>query len=209
MKRGICFIIMIICMWSIPTFAGEWKLNKIGWWYQNTDGSYPINEWKWIDGNYDGIAECYYFDNRGYLLRDTITPDGFRVEYSGAWSVGGVIQTKKAPVFPRKPVNRSYINGTSGNAAEFHFSANEEKVFFSITNLNQEMVIDGVMTEVDKKTLRYRSYDGKWDIYLHWDFSNNRWPSFRVSGKAPYGMKEGELLGDEFYLVYNGIDEIF
>lgn len=25
---------------SIPVFAGEWKQDETGWWYQNEDGSY-------------------------------------------------------------------------------------------------------------------------------------------------------------------------
>lgn len=32
------------------------------------NGSYPVSAWKWIDGNNDGIAESYYFDQSGYVL---------------------------------------------------------------------------------------------------------------------------------------------
>ena len=27
---------------------GEWMHNARGWWYQNADGTYPINQWKYI-----------------------------------------------------------------------------------------------------------------------------------------------------------------
>ena len=40
-------------------FAAEWKQDNSGWWYQNDDGSYPINTWKEIDG------KQYYFGNDG------------------------------------------------------------------------------------------------------------------------------------------------
>ena len=51
---------MIISM-SMNVFAGEWKQDATGWWFQNDDGSYPgaimtkINKY-W-----------YYFDNTGYM----------------------------------------------------------------------------------------------------------------------------------------------
>lgn len=85
--------IMTLSM-SIQVFAGEWKNDNIGWWYQNNDNSYPVNTWAWIDGNKDGIAECYYFNENGYMLANTNTPDNYTVNESGAWTVNGVVQTK-------------------------------------------------------------------------------------------------------------------
>ena len=79
---------------SIQAFAGEWKQNNTGWWYQNNDNSYPVNTWAWIDGNKDGIAECYYFNENGYMLANTNTPDNYTVNENGAWTINGVVQTK-------------------------------------------------------------------------------------------------------------------
>lgn len=56
-----------------------WKQDTNGWWWQNNDGSYPANEWKWISD------KCYYFNGNGYMLSNTITPDGFKVGADGAW----------------------------------------------------------------------------------------------------------------------------
>lgn len=39
-----------------------WQKNSTGWWYRNSDGSYPKSEWKKI-GN-----EWFYFDEGGYCL---------------------------------------------------------------------------------------------------------------------------------------------
>ncbi len=50
-------------------------------------------EWQWIDGNGDGIAECYYMEN-GTALTNTTTPDGYQVNETGAWIVDGVVQTQ-------------------------------------------------------------------------------------------------------------------
>lgn len=64
-------------------FAGTWKQNAKGWWWQEDNGSYPISQWKWLDGNQDGIAECYYFDSTGYMMANTTTPDGYIVNGDG------------------------------------------------------------------------------------------------------------------------------
>lgn len=42
------------------TFAGEWKSNEKGRWYENHDGTYKTNGWQSIDSDGDGIAELYY-----------------------------------------------------------------------------------------------------------------------------------------------------
>lgn len=76
------------------TGMGNWQQNETGWWWQDVDGSYPINTWKWIDGNSDGIVESYYFDGNGYMLSNTTTPDGYRVNENGAWTENGVAQTQ-------------------------------------------------------------------------------------------------------------------
>ena len=77
---------------SLTVFAGTWKSNGTGWWYENADGSY-LTGWNWVDGNGDGIAESYYFQNDGYLLTNT-TVEGYQVNGDGAWVVNGAVQTK-------------------------------------------------------------------------------------------------------------------
>ena len=87
---------MLAAFTSAPAFAGQWQSDAAGWWWQNDDGSYPANCWQWLDGNQDGIAECYYFDGTGYMLADTITPDGYQVDGNGAWIMNGAVQTQAA-----------------------------------------------------------------------------------------------------------------
>lgn len=77
--------------WAMPfaSFAGTWKSDANGMWYQFDDGTYPKGSWAWIDTDNDGMAESFYFDSNGYALRNTTTPDGYQVNRIGAWVVGG------------------------------------------------------------------------------------------------------------------------
>lgn len=79
---------------SMTVFAGQWRTDANGRWYQNDDGSYPSNGWQWIDSDNDGVSESYYFDGNGYVLRNTTTPDGYEVNGIGAWVKDGNVQTK-------------------------------------------------------------------------------------------------------------------
>lgn len=64
---------------STQAFAGQWQQDSNGWWYQNDNGSYPVNQWLEVDG------KQYYFNSDGYMLHDTTTPDGYQVGADGAW----------------------------------------------------------------------------------------------------------------------------
>lgn len=80
---------------SMTALAG-WEQEGTNWKY-NDNGNYAANGWYWIDGNNDGIAESYYFDNTGILARDT-TVEGYTVNTDGAWTVNGEIQTQNVAV---------------------------------------------------------------------------------------------------------------
>lgn len=55
---AVCFSI-VTC---ITAFAGQWKQNDTGWWYQNDDGSYPAAQWATIG------EKLYYFNAGGYMV---------------------------------------------------------------------------------------------------------------------------------------------
>ncbi len=78
----------------MPAFAGTWKSDSNGWWYQKDDGTWYNNGWQWVDGNNDGVSECYYFTNNGYILTNTTTPDGYQVNAEGAWIENNVVKTQ-------------------------------------------------------------------------------------------------------------------
>lgn len=49
------------------------------WYYLNTNGDMARSCWRWIDG------ECYCFNPSGGLYVNTTTPDGYKVDETGAW----------------------------------------------------------------------------------------------------------------------------
>lgn len=82
----------------VPVFADNpvgWQKNETGWWYgTNATGTTWYHDgWQWIDGNKDGISECYYFATNGYIVTNGKTPDGYDVNADGQWTINGVVQT--------------------------------------------------------------------------------------------------------------------
>ena len=95
------FLILILSVISaIPAFALGWSrgISKNAWWYDLGNGNYHKASWQWLDGNNDGISECYRFDNYGWMAENTITPDGYTVNQSGAWTVNNVVQTRSGNI---------------------------------------------------------------------------------------------------------------
>lgn len=63
MKRFITvFALVFTVMFSLTAYAGEWKQDDTGWWYQNDDGSYITNDWL-----KDENGDWYHFDDKGYM----------------------------------------------------------------------------------------------------------------------------------------------
>ncbi len=89
-KIGLLVIPAVFSM-AFPAFAGQWEKDSVTWKYQEDDGSYLQDTWKWIDGNGDGIAECYHFDANGHLDQNTVV-DNWIVDKNGAWVAGGNVQ---------------------------------------------------------------------------------------------------------------------
>lgn len=121
-KKAVGYLMAVAMMVMMPAtaFASGWQHNVTGWWYGTNEANttWHANGWQWIDGNNDGIAECYYFDQNGYMLASTTTPDGFTVNADGAWTVNGVVQTKiVANTSSGTPsVGGSGATGSSGGA---------------------------------------------------------------------------------------------
>lgn len=62
-----------------------WKRNETGWWWEESDGSYPTDRWKKVNN------EWFYFDDRGYCLINRWFNDGkdwFYLDKRGAMVTG-------------------------------------------------------------------------------------------------------------------------
>ena len=56
-----------------------WLYENQKWYYLKNSCKMAKSEWVWVDG------EFYYFYSNGVMASNTITPDGHRVDESGAW----------------------------------------------------------------------------------------------------------------------------
>ena len=58
---GMSAFLLASSLAPVSVQAASWKQNKTGWWWQEDNGSYPVNQWKVIKGKW------YAFDARGYM----------------------------------------------------------------------------------------------------------------------------------------------
>lgn len=67
---------MSVCLLTaavpVTAHAGQWQKDQTGWWYQNDNGNYPVNQWQEISGRW------YYFEPSGYMKTGWL-------EYGGNW----------------------------------------------------------------------------------------------------------------------------
>ena len=65
---------------AVPSFTGRWKQDEWGWTFRKDGGTVPMNKWEIIDGKY------YYFNEKGYCLRNTCVSEGRKVDGRGIWT---------------------------------------------------------------------------------------------------------------------------
>ncbi|WP_124068036.1 DUF6273 domain-containing protein [Clostridium sp. E02] len=110
-----------------------WKLINNRWYFFNpiSDGTKGkmLTGWQWIDGHcyyLAGILDSHYPE--GAMYSDTMTPDGFQVNSSGAWSDkdgkvqytdGKGIQTITTTI---RSVNKFFLGGSGGGGGSRHSS---------------------------------------------------------------------------------------
>ena len=141
-----------VFLFSTTAFAAGWRQDAVGWWYQNEDGTYPQREWKWIDGNGDGVSECYYFDSNGYCMMNNVTPDGYVVNTNGAWSVKGVVQTQVSNQAQR--VNRKNTEQTqvqtekqvAAQAGDYSLTLSDHQIIGGEYDVGTTVPLTGIIT---------------------------------------------------------------
>jgi len=151
----------VFCM-AMPfaAFAGTWKSDANGMWYQFDDGSYPKGRWAWIDTDNDGMAESFYFDENGYVLRNTTTPDGYQVNRIGAWVVGGEVKQKAGG-------ETKSGSGNSGSSGSGSNSSNSGDGYWDyMYDYDPDWYLkDSTLSEVDVAAFHYESKYYNWDAF--------------------------------------------
>ena len=130
-----CILTSFLFLFS-GTAKADWIKGegKNAWWYDFGNGDYFKSSWQWIDGNQDGIAECYCFDENGWMYENTTTPDGYTVNENGAWTINNVVQTKTSDLIPKNNTN-NMNNGN--NTASNNFTETKNNNFTETRN-NEE-----------------------------------------------------------------------
>lgn len=164
LKRILLIAGILTGLLSASVFAGEWQQTTEGCRYAQDNGSFLTDTWEWIDGNQDGIAECYYFDSNGYCLTNCDTPDGYTVDINGAWTVDGIVQTKllqDVPASSAQKQTEGTQNGAAGASApsrEGSRSSSNAMVWLSATGEKYHRIPDCGRMNPDKArsvTLEY------------------------------------------------------
>ena len=122
---SLCLLPSLLCAFMSFVFLlsgtaqADWVKgeSKNAWWFDFGNGDYFKSSWQWIDGNQDGIAECYCFDENGWMYENTTTPDGYTVNENGAWTVNNIVQTKTSDLIPKNNTNNS-VNTASNTFTE-------------------------------------------------------------------------------------------
>ena len=125
---SLCLLPSLLCAFMSFVFLlsgtaqADWVKgeSKNAWWFDFGNGDYFKSSWQWIDGNQDGIAECYCFDENGWMYENTTTPDGYTVNENGAWTINNIVQTKTSDLIPKNNTNNinNGNNTVSNNLTE-------------------------------------------------------------------------------------------
>lgn len=110
---------LILVMPGLPAVhaapnGGGWGLQNGSWIYW--EGDHKLTGWHWIDGNGDGIAECYYFMPDGTMCSAT-NVDGWQLNRDGAWVQDGIVQTQAVTPGSHHPAGSGSNASASGSSS--------------------------------------------------------------------------------------------
>ena len=178
---------IITVFMAMTAFAGAWKQDSRGWWYQNDNGSYPAGQWAEINGSW------YYFDSTGYMLADTTTPDGYYVGADGAWVQGA-----------QKAAGQQNVNA-AGTRYRYLYSldANGGQYNEGLPDL----YISSERETVGEKLVTYLGTPIT--LYMHPRTSNRVWGTVYGSKPAIEIYYEKENNGDQVTFFYDGHKSVY
>lgn len=182
---------------NIPIWAGQWvKSNSTSnatWMYLNDDGTACADGWYWIDGDNNGVSECYYFDGP-IMLKNTTTPDGYTVDSSGRWVVDNVIQTQGQLVAPTPAEGTeediaAWIEKNRGTLDEFAQHAEKDYMAMKDVTYMRTVMTTLFAQEVPNGRIVYPLDNGKFVLVIR----NKNRKSYRYLyyGEMQDGLRNG------------------
>lgn len=150
---------MTFCLVS-TAFAGTWKANSSGWWYEEDNGTRPAGEWKWIDGDGDGYAECYYFDADGYVVHNREI-NGFSVNENGHWVAGNKVQLERVSAASGSGQSQGAASGGAQTGEAYAGIYRKYEAQYGKTAVHSEIPEYG---EEPEKTLTGVNFLGLYDL---------------------------------------------
>ena len=203
--KGMILAAALAVFSGMTSLAMGWQMDDTGWWWLREDGTWLANTWAWIDGDGDGTAECYYFDQNGYMLASTTTPDGYTVDANGARTVDGAVQTQTAGGSTGSGSELSYDNETNRQALAAYANAlvNDaslqstsywgQKTSFNLADLNSDGVYE-MAVYVPGESNAETAY------YICW-YSNGKFHKDGVMmGHLYYQPETGDCMADYYHM---------
>lgn len=193
---------------TMVSMAGSWKSDAKGYWWQNDDGSYPTNCWQWLDGDKNGIAECYYFGADGYCYLNSMTPDQYQVNESGAWVVNGVVQTKQAAQVSQytldangKLPRNAYENEKNRKAAAAYYQAlkNQNRFAAADKQYSYVTIIDADQDGVVELLVNVGDGNEEVDDYYLFSYSD----SLSIEKLDGHNLEAGQVPNEKKVIIYD------
>ena len=177
---------------SFTAFAGEWKQDNAGWWYDFGDTTYAKDGWHWVDG------KCYYFTPEGYCLLNTTTPDGYTVDASGAWTVDGVVQVQAGGTDNQEAAGEVYQLGnlTFTKPADYRFETVQDTIWqlskeddsqILMISSSESEISDGMLSEEElgKRNDNFMLRNsGAWDSKEIVELTSGKWFAYVYSAET-------------------------
>jgi len=179
---GMSAFLLASSLAPVSVQAASWKQNKTGWWWQEDNGSYPVSQWKVINGKW------YAFDERGYMRSGWFLSNG-KWYYLGAANDGSMKTSWQL-------VNGSwyYMNPGNGDMAANQWIGNYYVGGSGAMLTNQwigNYYVDGSGKWVPGKT----------KATAQWILSGNRWWYRHADGG--YTRNGWELINGSWYYFDN------
>ena len=204
MRRIIFAISACLLALSVPAVAygAGWVSSAEGYRWQNNDGTFATNEWRWIDSDSDGHAECYYFGGDSVLLVNTVTPDGSSVDENGAWNINGIVQKKEGIIDENAWISqhRSELEDFA-RRAENH----EDDYLFTVADKLVGYPFEGEYITYQTATGKYiqvrkRIAGGNYKCVYYGDMDGSS-----LSGQGTLYRSYMTSKGDKTYAMYRGV----